>query len=209
MGNSSVPEGVQPDITNCLDRGFVASGRNHVLVASGTRLMVVVAQSKTQTGADVASVCVLDLLSTYRRGDVRDAARKPSTFDLRLNTSSRLWEVFDPADPDASAAEGVYYKTDRRPAVINDWTHTVQCEGPGWRGRLQTAVGRNLIRAQHRPRCPACRDGAPLVTRNRADGSAQFFGCRNFHQHGCPYTLDVERAFDPAAPYAERTQAAA
>lgn len=208
MGNNLAPEGVYPDITNCLDRGFAACGRSHVLVASGTRLMVVVTQAKTQTGGDVATVCVVDLLSTYRRDDERDSAGKRLPFDMRLNTSSGFWEVFDPSDA-ASYASGAQYKTDRRPAAINEWTHTVQCEGPGWRERLQTAVGRNLIRAQHRPRCHACKGGAPLVIRHRTDGTGQFFGCRNFNQLRCQVTLDVERAFDTAPPQADRAQAAA
>ena len=36
----------------------------------------------------------------------------------------------------------------------------------------------------------------PMVVRTVRDTGAQFFGCSNFPVNGCPYTLDIPRAFD-------------
>src|SRR4030095_13721050 len=51
---------------------------------------------------------------------------------------------------------------------VDEWSHSVRCTD-NWRERLQELVGKAMIRAQHRPVCPACsshaNESAPLVLR--------------------------------------------
>ncbi|SRR5258705_2204541 len=51
---------------------------------------------------------------------------------------------------------------------VDDWTHSVRCTD-NWRERLQELAGKAMIRAQHRPLCPACSSGGservPLLVR--------------------------------------------
>lgn len=84
-------------------------------------------------------------------------------------------------------------------AEVAAWSRDIVCR-EGWRETLQMWSGLSQVRAQHRPLCGRCRAGGgrrvPMVVRTVRGTGAQFFGCSNFPVDGCPYTLEVPRAFD-------------
>jgi len=82
---------------------------------------------------------------------------------------------------------------------IDEWTHSVRCTD-NWRERLQELVGKAMIRAQHRPLCPACSsqgsESVPLLLRTSVRNKSQFFGCANYHKTDCRHTVSIDRAFE-------------
>ncbi len=82
---------------------------------------------------------------------------------------------------------------------VDEWTRSVRCTD-NWRERLQELVGKAMIRAQHRPSCPACSlqgtESVPLLVRASVRNKSQFFGCANYRKANCHYTLSIKRAFE-------------
>jgi hypothetical protein len=82
---------------------------------------------------------------------------------------------------------------------VDEWTHSVRCTG-NWRERLQELVGKAMIRAQHRPFCPACSahgpERVPLLVRTSVRNKSQFFGCSNYRALDCHYTVSIDCAFE-------------
>lgn len=82
---------------------------------------------------------------------------------------------------------------------VDEWTHSVRCTD-NWRERLQELVGKAMIRAQHRPFCPACSscgtERIPLLVRTSVRNKSQFFGCANYRTSDCHYTVGVNRVFE-------------
>jgi len=82
---------------------------------------------------------------------------------------------------------------------VEEWTHSIRCTD-NWRERLQELVGKAMIRAQHRPICPACSSAGServsLLVRTSLRNKSQFFGCVNYRLTDCRYTLSVDCAFD-------------
>jgi hypothetical protein len=65
---------------------------------------------------------------------------------------------------------------------VEDWSHSVRCTD-NWRERLQELVGKAMIRAQHRPFCPACTsqvpERVPLLVRTSVSTAGFFFSMRS------------------------------
>ncbi len=72
---------------------------------------------------------------------------------------------------------------------IDQWNHSVRCTD-NWRERLQELVGKAMIRAQHRPFCPACSsqgtDRVHLLLRTSMRTKNQFYGCANYRTTHLP-----------------------
>jgi hypothetical protein len=82
---------------------------------------------------------------------------------------------------------------------VDEWSHSVRCTD-NWRERLQELVGKAMIRAQHRPFCPACSSQGtelvPLLVRASARNRSQFFGCANYWTTDCHYTANLDHALE-------------
>lgn len=91
---------------------------------------------------------------------------------------------------------------------VEEWSHSVRCTD-NWRERLQELVGKAMIRAQHRPFCPACPsqgiERVHLLVKRSVRNKRQFFGCANYRITGCHFTLNIDRQFEYATESFSRT----